>query len=378
MRRRRIMKQHRTKLLAVGGAAALAVIAAVLAFAAGGRAASGNICKTPSLGSPPSTPASCVTEVSAPHFITAAGGEAISFTKFHNESGIGGATATHVLLSVTFPGAVTIDSVRTFVAAPGSLSFTETTASCTAPNGSAGITVESCSFGNIAGDGRAKMVVAYDGASPGQLRGETQYGEGGGNPSNPPNDDQVNFDTLTLGSGSGVNGGGGCAVGGGSASGTLNGQTTQITVSGTTDTTLLCTYFDAGVRDKSQGAGGDSENSQISFTEYPTLPDGVYATVTITFPSSVKVTNKTPIFEDTNYAVPYFTTFITVTNCDNKGNIVTTSKTKTITIGTPPMGETDSSNPIVYDSCVLSRNPSTNQVVLHAIGSPADAGYRDG
>jgi hypothetical protein len=374
------MGQRRTRLLGLG-VAALAVLAGVLASATGSRAASGNICTTPSLGTPPSTPATCVTEVVAPHFT---GGPAISFTKFHNEAGVGGATATHVALSVTFPGQVAIDAVRVFVAAPGSTNFTSVSAtSCTAQPGPTLVTVESCPVGNIAGDGRAKMIVGFHGTTGGQLKGEAQYGEGGGNPSNPPNDDQVNYDTLTVGSATAA---GGCFN---SSSGTFisgassSGQTTSITLGQTTDTTLPCTYADAGVKDKSLGANGNSENSDISFVEFPALAAGTFANVTITFPSAVKVNNKTPIFEDTTYTtdpntVPYFTTFITVTDCDNKGNIVTSSKTKTINIGTPPKGETDSSNPIFYDSCVASRNPSTNTVVLHVLANPLDQTYRDG
>jgi hypothetical protein len=371
------MAQRRTRLLGLG-VAALAVLAGVLAFATGSRAASGNICMTPSVGTPLSA-ASCVTEVVAPHFT---GGPAISFTKFHNESGSGGATATHVLLSVTFPGPVAIDSVTVWVAAPGSTNFTSISAtSCTAQPGPTLVTVESCPVGNIAGDGRAKMIVGFHGTTSGQLKGEAQYGEGGGNPSNPPNDDQVNYDTLTVGSATVA---GGCFN---SSSATFtsgassSGQTTSITLGQTTDTTLPCTYADAGVKDKSLGANGNSENSDISFVEFPALAAGTFANVTITFPSAVKVNNKTPIFEDTTYttdpsAVPYFTTFITVTNCNNKGQIVVDNKTTFI--GTPSKGETDSSSPLFYDSCVASRNPSTNQVVLHVLANPLDQTYRDG
>jgi hypothetical protein len=361
------MRFHRLKLVALGGAAALVVLATVLAFAAGSRAASGNICSTPTVSG---SAASCVTELVVPHFISTAADSAVSVTKFHNEAGIGGANATHVLLTVTFPNDVTVESATVWVAAPGSTSFTKiNNPSCTPAANS-----ESCSAGNIAGDGRAKMIVSFHGSGNGSLKGEAQYGEGGGNPSNPPNDDQVNYDTLTVGSAAA---GGGCFPSGtNTVLGTLNGQSTSAIVGQTTDPTLPCTFADAGVKPNSDAKPGvGSSSSQLSFVEFPSLQGSGYATVTITFPSAIKVNSKTPIFEDTNYAVQYFTTFITVTNCDNKGNIVVNNSKGTF-IGTPPKGETDSSNPLYYDSCVVSRSPSTNQVVLHVLASAFDQTYK--
>src|SRR3954452_18174714 len=87
-------------------AAAVVTVAASLAFATGGRAASPNICLRPSAVDTSTgrlMPASCVTELVAPHFVTA-GADAISVTKFTNESS-GGATATHTAVSATFPTA---------------------------------------------------------------------------------------------------------------------------------------------------------------------------------------------------------------------------------------------------------------------------------
>jgi hypothetical protein len=364
------MTRHR-KLLALGGVAALVVLTGLLAFAAGSRAASGNICNTPTVGV---SAASCVTELVVPHFISTATANAVSVTKFHNESGIGGANATHVLLSLTFPDttAVTIGTPAVYVATPGSSTFTKIATTCT--TSSTLPTVVSCPAGNIAGDGRAKMIVEFNGSAGGQLKGEAQYGEGGGNPSNPPNDDQVNYDTLTVGSDAA---GGGCfPTGTNTVLGTLNGQTTTAIVGQTNDPTLPCTFADAGVKPNSDAKPGvGSSSSQLSFVEFPSLQGSGYATVTITFPSAIKVSSKTPIFEDTNYAVPYFTTFITVTNCDNKGNIVVNNSKGTF-VGTPPKGETDSSNPLYYDSCVVSRNPSTNSVVLDVLASAFDQTYK--
>lgn len=364
------MSQHRKRFIAVA-VGVLVLLAGALAFAAGGRAASGNVCSTPTVSG---SAASCVSELVVPHFISTPADNAVSVTKFHNESGIGGANATHVLLSLTFPDttAVTIVGTAVYVAAPGSSTFTKITTTCT--TSLTPPTVVSCPAGNIGGDGRAKMIVEFSGSGGGPLKGEAQYGEGGGNPSNPPNDDQVNSDTLTVGSGAA---GGGCFPSGtNTVLGTLNGQSTTAVVGQTNDPTLPCTFADAGVKPNSDAKPGvGSSSSQLSFVEFPSLQGSGYATVTITFPSAIKVTSKTPIFEDTNYAVPYFTTFITVTNCDNKGNIVVNNSKGTF-VGTPPKGETDSSNPLYYDTCVVSRSPSTNAVVLHVLASAFDQTYK--
>jgi hypothetical protein len=358
------------------GVAALAVVAAVLAFAGGGRAASGNICLVNS-GTPPTTPASCVTETVGPHFISSSASSAISFTKFHNEA-IGGATATHVLLAVTFPDAATVDSAAVWVEAPGATSFTQlANPSCATTTNSSGQTVESCAAGNVAGGGRAKMIVQFHGSAGGQLNAEVTYGEGGGGPSNPPNDDQINHDTLFVGSSPDTTAGTGGCGNGGSASGTLGGQTTQVTVGTTSDPTLPCTYFDAGVRPASEGAG---HTLPLSFFEFPTLPAAnPYGTVTVTFPSTYKVNNKTLVDEDTTYTtdpntVPYFTTFITLASCDRNGNIVVDNKTTFV--GTPTQGETNTTVPRFYDACIFDRLPSTNQVVLHVLSNPLDQTVR--
>ena len=368
------MNQHRTKLLVLG-VVMLGVLAGVLAFAAGSRAASGNICKVNS-DTPPTTQASCVTETLAPPIISTAGDSAVSFTKFHNESGKGGATATHVMLTVTFPGVgATVDSVTLWVAKPGSTTYTQVAnPSCTPPPVTQ--TSASCSVGNIAGDGRAKMIVGFHGTtSGGQVNGGATYGEGGGGPSNPPNDDQINWDILYIGSGpNGATGVGGCFQSGGMlTSSSLDGQSTAGTVVQTNDPTLPCTYLDAGVRPSSAGVGS---SLPMSFVDFPTLSGSGFATVTITFPSSYKVTNKTVVDEDTNFSAPYFTTFVTLASCDKKGNIVVDNKTTFV--GTPPQGEGNSSVPRYYDACILSRTPSTNQVVLNVLANPLDFTGRGG
>jgi hypothetical protein len=360
------MRQHPMKLVAPS-AAALVVVAAILASAGGGPAASGNICNTPSIGLPLSA-ASCVTEIVSPHFIgsdqngTGGNGTALSFTKFHNEAGPTGATASHVVLTVTFPTTVTVVAQTVWVAAPRSTAYSQISSSgCTHT-----ATTASCPAGNIPGDGRARMIVQFTTNQGGQLKGEAQYGEGGGNPSNPPNDDQVNYDTLTYT----TSASGGCFDLSGTSTQTVTfttaPQQTQAVVGQTNDTSLPCTYADTGVLPDTPFG-----HTRISFVEFPTFLNNGYALVRMILtpvPQGFNL-NKSPIFEDTSYAPPFFGTSITVPNCDRKGNLVGAE-------GTPVAGQTDPSP--VNDSCVSGRfslGKGNGEIDLHVFGSPADGHY---
>jgi hypothetical protein len=359
------MRFQRLKLLALGGAAALVVLAAVLAFATGSRAAGANICSQPSATSPTGR-ASCVTELVAPHFIFASTSHALSITKFHNEA-VGGATATHVLLSVTFPDTTAVTIVGTpavFVAAPGSSTFNPFASTCTKTTDSQSHTVESCTAGNIPGDGQAKMVVEFTGSSGGQLTGEAAYGEGGGNPSNPPNDDQVNFDNLTLGGAAN----GGCFPSDQlppSITGTGTLQQTQLSGVGANNISLPCTFIDAGVKAVPDGFKGPGV-TQISFVEFPSF--GAVATVYMILtpiPTGFNLNNasKSPIFEDTS-GTGSFSSFVTVPACDKNGNIVGA-------IGIPPAGN---------DSCVFARTSlgkGNGEIGIHVfLANPFDQTYK--
>ena len=80
--------------------------------------------------------------------------------------------------------------------------------------------------------------------------------------------------------------------------------------------------------------------------------------------------NKLKLLEDTNYAAPFFTTFITVPNCDKSGNIPAP-------VGIPAFTATDLL-PHANDSCIYNRSPLPSgggEVDLHAIGSPFDSHY---
>ena len=341
-----------------------AVVAIGLVFAGAGGAASKNICAVPSTGTPPNlTGASCVHQFVGPHFISP-GSDALSVTEFNNESG--GATATHLVLGVRFP--TTDVAIRSVDGVSLALS------GCT-PDTSAGQLTISCPVGNVAGGGGAKMTVRF---APGptvatsmRLTGTATYGEGTGTPGQPPNSVQVNYDTLTLSSDASADGG--CFDAPQPVRGTNGLQTTYATLgAAAADTSLPCTFVDAGVLDNSLAAPG-TIHSQISFDEFPTLAgSSPYATVRIQFtplPPGVNL-NKLKLLEDTNYAAPFFTTFITVPNCDKSGNIPAP-------VGIPAFTATDLL-PHANDSCIYNRSPLPSgggEVDLHAIGSPFDSHY---
>jgi hypothetical protein len=367
------MRYKMRTVLAFCGIVAIVAVAVSLAFVSGGRAASPNVCVTPTpVGG---TTSSCVTELVAPHFISApvAGvpNDAISFTKFKNESGAGGATATHLLISVSFSNAVTVKFIALSVNGSSA-----STSGCSPSSLPASATSSvSCPAGNIAGGGTVKLTVRFSASATTTLTGAAAYGEGPGNPSNPPNDFQVNTDTLTVGNGTA---GGGCfdltGTSTANVTGTTSSQGTSATV-GAGAGSLPCTFADAGVRDKSSSALAG--HTQVSFVEFPTFLSG-YATVAMILtpvPTGFNL-NKSPVFEDTNYAAPYFKTYITVPNCDKAGNIVGA-------VGTPPPGAHDpvvGTDPVSpNDTCIFSRSSlpkGAGEIDMHVIGSPADGSYQ--
>jgi hypothetical protein len=352
------MGQYRTKLLALGGAAALVVVAAALAFAAGSRAASGNICSKPSTGNP-LTGATCVTQLVEPHFVSS-GNDALSVTKFLNQAGGGGATATHVVVAVNFPSPVTVKSIGLTVnGSPADMT------GCTpilGPSGTMASSV-SCPAGNIVGGGSAKLTVRFTTTTTMTLTGSAAYGEGPGNPSNPPNDFQVNYDTVNvLTDGSIV--GAGCFDPGSipqtiTGAGTL--QQTQLSGVGPNNSSLPCTFVDAGVK---PGLSTMPGVTQVSFVEFPSFGSG-FATVYMILtpiPTGFNL-NKSPIFEDTS-GTGSFSSFVSVPACDKNGFIVGP-------VGIPPVGN---------DSCVFARTSlghGNGEIGIHVfLANPFDQTYK--
>jgi hypothetical protein len=329
----------------------------VLALAGVGTAAGKNIC---TVGSSPANPAaSCVGEVSSPHFLSTGGGDATSGTTFTNEAGPGGATATHVVLSVQFSSPVTVDAIA--LAVNGSSTGTSGCATNT--------TSVSCPVGNIAGGGNAKLRVRFTTTTSQTLTGSVSYGEGGGTPGQPPNSVQSNFDTLIVSGDNSVQGG--CFDLSGTQTQTVTGtntspftQTTQAVV-GQGDG-VLCTFADAGV-DGNAAHSALALKSQIAFFEFPTLASG-FSTVNMIFPSlppGSPPLNQIKILEDTSYALPFFRTYITVPSCVN-GSIPAP-------IGVPVKGATDSV-PHSNDLCMLkpTNKGGVSTFTFVAFGSPGD------
>ena len=363
------MRRGFVKAFGLVGVTAAAVVAAVLVLASGGAAAGKNICSVPS-----PTAASCVTELVAPHFITA-GADALSVTKFTNESGNGGGTATHVVLSVGFsspadstvPVNVDVKSITLLVngsAAP------LTGCTPTPANLPQTVSTVSCPVGNLAGSGTAKMTVRFAASTTTMLTGTATYGEGSGTPGQPTNSVQGNTDKVTVsGDGSAT---GGCfdTLPGNPFSGSTTAQMTSITLGGLAADSSQCTFADAGVLTDPNLA--PTLHSQISFVEFPALANGAFATVNIQFtplPAGVNL-NKLKLLEDTNYKVPFFQYSITVPNCDKSGNIPAP-------VGIPAQFATDA-KPHSNDSCIFNRSPlpgGGGELDLHVISSPLDGHY---
>jgi hypothetical protein len=338
------------------GVLGVVIVTVVLASAIGGNAAGKNICTGPG-----ATTATCVQQFLGPHFISG-GNNVVSVTEFTNQSGVGGSTATHVVLSVTFPTTdVTIVLVNgVSLAASG----------CT-QTGSGQVTI-SCAEGNVAGGATVKLTVVFSTSSSMTVLGSVSYGEGGGTPGQPVNSVQGHTDTLTV-SGDG-SADGGCFTG---TPPPIHGsnalQATFASLATTAaDTSLGCTFVDAGVLDTSFALPGTIK-SQISFVEFPTLMSNGYGTVRVLFtplPTGVKLNNTFKLLEDTNYATPYFKSAVSVPNCDRSGNIPAP-------VGIPAQGATDA---VAHnnDSCIFNKSPLPNgggEVDLHVIGSPFDNHY---
>jgi hypothetical protein len=375
---RSTMRNLSKKRLGFMAGLALATAAAALAAAGGSRAASPNICTTSSSGTPPSTyiPSSCLTETLAPHTL-AAGAPGLSITKFTNQSGAGGATATHTAITVLFSQAVTVVGPITLVV-NGSVAKTNTCSPSTDPTTP---TTVSCSdFGNTVGGSFDKVIIKYSVASPASVKvyAQVTYGDGGndnsGGPNGTVNDSQVsNSDSTgvvdskdgTVQSLCGSN----TSVAGGDS--TLN---TKFGFTNAADGFLPCTPVTAGVR----VLGG--VNTHVAFIDFPQLsspcatPTGggqsfCYGTATLDFfavPSGETWKNFV-LYE----ALPPDFSFsinnrIIVPACDSHGL-------------PPNPGNTPAAGPPqVNDTCVYSRSnlpPKGAELVLHALASPLDSSY---
>jgi hypothetical protein len=270
--------------------AAAAFIGSLLAFTAGGQAASPNICNTASTAT---TNASCVAQTVAPHVLTA-NEDAVSITQFTNESGVGGATATHVVLSATFPAPVTVTGILLFVNG-AQVSTTNLCTPATLPSGPSAQSV-SCSAGSILGAGNAKMIVRFKTAQAMTVTGAAVYGESG-NDSLPPrpngtvNDSQQSRDSFTIASAGTAQGDcfdanqfvGGLA----SVSGATTTQSTSASLGqASASLNLPCSPASAGI-DTDPTHRPASFTRPVSFAEFMQITGNAFGTVTVDFLTSV-------------------------------------------------------------------------------------------
>jgi archaellum component FlaF (FlaF/FlaG flagellin family) len=256
---------------------AVAVIASLLAFASGGKAASPNVC---TISSTPTTNASCVSEFASPHVLTA-NKDAVSVTSFTNQAS--GATATHVVVSVTFSSSVTVKAIKVLV------NGIVVSSSCTPASLPAPALLVSCPVGNISAGVKVKVVVRFSTGTSVDLVGAATYGESG-NDSSPPNgtanDTQSARDSLAIAVGGAAQGN--CFDAAQFFKGlvTVSGSTSlkAITASvGQADSSLSlpCTPASAGV-DTNQGHHPLSFlTNDVAFAEFMRLPGNAVGTVTI-------------------------------------------------------------------------------------------------
>lgn len=333
--------------MAVIGAAAVAGVVALLVFAGGGNAASGNICTVPS-----QTSASCVKESVAPHVITA-NGDAVSITDFTNQSGVGGANATHVVVSANFSAAVMVKGIVLLV------NGTQVSANaCTPAPGSLPVSAAtvSCPVGSVAGGGRVRMIVRFSTAVSTDIAAGVTYGESGNDncPNRPNctvNDSQGNHDSLTVASGATAQGN--CFDASQFIGGlvTVSGSTVNkiVTASvGQADSTqnLPCTPVGAGVDTNQANHPTTFLTPDVAFVEFMKLSGNGTGTVTIELASvpSGFVLKEFVGTDPTNPA-----DWVAVPQCVS---------------GLPPTG---------FDSCIAKKNGK--RFTLNVFGSPVDPRY---
>jgi hypothetical protein len=335
--------------------AATAFVGSLLAFATGGKAASPNICNTSSTAT---SNASCVDQTVAPHVLTA-NEDAVSITRFTNQSGVGGATATHVVLRATFPSPVTITGILLFVN-NAQVSTTNLCTPATLPSGPS-IQSVSCSLGSMSGGGNAKMIVRFKTDQAMTVTGAAAYGESG-NDSLPPrpngtvNDTQQSRDSFTIAAAG--TGQGDCfdanqfVNGLASVSGATTTQSTLASLGQASPSlSLPCSPASAGI-DTDPTHRPASFTRPVSFAEFMQIAGNTFGTVTIDFLTSVPnglVLKELLAGTDPRVA----SNWQTVLNCVS---------------GLPPSG----------DSCIFSRKNLPKgglQLILHVLGSSVDPRY---
>ena len=330
----------------VAAVTAVAVIASLLAFASGGKAASPNVC---TISSTPNSNASCVAELVSPHVLTP-NKDAVSVTSFTNQAS--GATATHVVVSVSFLPAVTVKAIKLLV------NGIVVSSSCTPASLPVSTSLVSCPVGNISAGVKVKLVVRFSTGVGVDLVGSANYGEGG-NDNSPPNgtanDTQSSRDSLVVAVGGAAQGNCFDAAqffkGLVTVSGSTNDQATTASV-GQADSSLSlpCTPLSAGV-DTDPSHRPPSFTEDVSFVEFMKLTGNAVGTVTIDFSSLLA-----------GFVLKEFvgTDLTTVATAANWAEVLPCSN---LPPGYLPL------------SCIVSRKAGGTRYILNVFGSTVDPRY---
>jgi hypothetical protein len=249
-----------------------------LILAGGGGAASPNVCLTSSTAT---TDASCVRQLVTPHVVTA-NNDVQTITSFTNESGPGGATASRVLLTVTFPSSVTVKAIK--VTVDGNVTFSSAPPGPTTPNPCTPATLPfaattvTCSIGSVFGGSKANLYVRASTANGGTVTGSANYGERTNDNAGQLNNTQLARDAFSIGDGSTAKGG--CFD---SSSTTLTGSTSTQSITSTAgpvDPSLKvqCTPLASGI----DAAGPRPTGfTPIWFTDFLAINGGGFGTVLV-------------------------------------------------------------------------------------------------
>jgi hypothetical protein len=381
---------RKNKLISLGvGVVGIAIaVAAMLAFAAGGRAASPNVCTTSAnLSANPPVYSSCVKEAVFPHTLGAgldfaAGQSAVSITRFLNQAS--GTTATHTDLIATFSRSVQVDSIVVFnnglqVSSPTCSPALSSLPANAVANGDGTFSVTCSNIGNTSGGNTARMLVRFSVATTGSLSvfGSATYGESGsdnpGGPNGTLNDRQRSAPQA-------VN-----VIDGAATFAQSKCTTTNFAVNGG-DSTISASLIYASAADQAVAnictpastgiiPGSLSVHTQIAFADVGALsggstPLGGLATFKLfVTPLWSGVTLKTAqILEDVS-ANQDFSSYIVVPACMSSGAPPNPGV---------PAAPAAGPNPQVNDSCIYNRSPlpkGGGEFDMHIFGSSIDPRY---
>jgi hypothetical protein len=296
--------------LGILGLAAAATVAALLAFASGGNAASANTCTQLN-----ATQANCLT-VSVVPTVLSSNQTGLIVAKFKNT--FANANTTHTVLTVTLPSIAS--DQPTSPAQATAISVSASPAVNCSPPPYTQVRVLSCNFDSVPGGATVVMYVQFQLTASGAARpsmdpvlGTVSFDESNGNTGATTNDSFKSYsDPAGTQVAAPITDGHGAAQGGlctGALADTgfttnFNGQQTNVSdLTATASGGLPCTPVSAGARlataDENSACGGSCA-TPVSFVFFPVLNNNATDTVAVilpTLPAGVSSWQKTPLFE---------------------------------------------------------------------------------